>query len=82
MRHADVYADFYADFYTDLYMQLNFMKFRILIYILNINIYNSSLTLNKYEMWCGGLALGQYPKGMGFESHLSQYIFLRIQSVL
>jgi hypothetical protein len=38
MRHADVYADFYAN----LYMRLNFMKFRILICILNINIYNSS----------------------------------------
>jgi hypothetical protein len=38
MRHADVYADFYAN----LYMRLNFMKFRILVCILNINIYNSS----------------------------------------
>jgi hypothetical protein len=71
MRHAYVYADFYAD----LYMRLNFIKFRILVCILNINIYNSSLTLYIYEMWCGGLALGPHPRGMGFESHLSQYIF-------
>jgi hypothetical protein len=49
MRHADVYANFYAD----LYIRLNFMKFRIFVCILNINIYNLSLTLNTYEMWCG-----------------------------
>jgi hypothetical protein len=47
------------------YMWLNFMKFRILICILNINIYNSSLTLNKYEMWCGGLALGSIQEVWG-----------------
>jgi hypothetical protein len=61
------------------YMQLNFMKFRILVCILNINIYNSSLTLNKYEMWCGDFALGLPSRGgMGFKFHLSQCIFLRI----
>jgi hypothetical protein len=74
MRHADVYIDFYAD----LYIRLNFMKFRILVCILNLNIYNSSFTLNKYEMWCGILALEPHRRGMGFESHLSQYNFLRI----
>jgi hypothetical protein len=67
MRHVDVYAD--------LYMQLNFMKFRILVCILNINIYNPSLTLNKYKRWCDGLAHGLHLRGMGFESHLSQCIF-------
>jgi hypothetical protein len=72
------YADVYADFYVDLYIRLNFMKFKSLVCILNINIYNSALTLNKYKIWCGGVTLGQPPRGMGFEFHLLQYIFLRI----
>jgi hypothetical protein len=61
MRHADVYVNFY----TALYIRLNFMKFRILVRMLNINIYNSSLILNKYKTWCSGLTLGLHPRGMG-----------------